>query len=126
MITPKIPMGRLIMKMERQPKTLVSQPPKVGPKAGPMMTPMPQYPRALPRSLGGKTSEIMVMPTGVSAPPPRACSTRAKMSTGRFHATPQSSDPTVKIPRDATYRFLVPMRSRIHEVRGIRVAKASI
>src|ERR1700733_6303960 len=95
--TAKIPTGRLIKKVQRQEKSSVSQPPSVGPIIGATTIPKPYKALAVPRWLGGKLSSKIDWAKGCMAPPPKPCSTRAKIRMGMLAATPQTKEASVKI-----------------------------
>ena len=86
-MTPRIPMGMLTRKIQRQLSSTVGQvtywtmmPPRVGPMAVARPETPPHTPMAAPRLPGGKTSETMLRVDGIIAAPPMPCRTRKAMS----------------------------------------------
>ncbi len=57
----------------------------------------PKMPMTLPMFCGPTACRMMVMPMGISMPPPMPWSTRKKISSPRFWETPHSIDATVNV-----------------------------
>ena len=74
------------------------QPPSVGPMMGATTTACANVAMAMPRFCGGKLSSMIACAMGTIAPPPTPCKMRARISIGRFHAMPHSTDASVNIP----------------------------
>ncbi len=68
---------------------------------------------------------MMVIPIGMSMPPPTPWTTRKKMSSPRFCEMPQSIDATVNVTMVMRYSRLVPQRSVAQPVSGITAPWAS-
>ena len=66
------------------------------------------------------------MPIGMSIPPPMPCSTRKKMSSPRFWASPQAIDASVKSAMVMRYSRFVPKRSVAQPVMGMTAPCASM
>ena len=58
----------------------ISQPPRIGPKIGPSSIGTPSTAITRPIRSGPAARVMIVMPSGISMPPPRPCSTRKAMS----------------------------------------------
>ncbi len=71
------------------------QPPMVGPRMGAATIPIPQKAIALPRSRPGNSSSSTACDSGCKPPPVVPCSTRKKISMGRFGASPHRMLDTV-------------------------------
>ncbi len=80
-ISATMPIGTLIRKIQCQLNEVTSQPPSVGPIAGATIAAMPHTAIARPCWRRGNISNTIVMPTGMSAPPPSPCRTRHRIST---------------------------------------------
>ena len=86
--------GRLIQKIDRQPRLSTSAPPSIGPAAIDTPKTAPQTPMARARSLGSvKVLATIDIATGLSIEPPRACSMREPTSAFAVGARLHSSDP---------------------------------
>ena len=91
-----MPMGRLIRKIQCQEATPISQPPRMGPKIGPRSIGMPSTAITRPTRSGPAARVRIVMPSGISMPPPRPWRTRKATSISSEVAVAQSTDPAVK------------------------------
>ena len=69
---------------------------------------------------------MIVMPSGMSMPPPRPCRARKPISIPIEVAMAHSVEPRVKSSSAVMYRRLVPNRSAAHPVIGMTVARASV
>ena len=94
--TARIPSGRLMKKIHRQPRLSVSHPPRTGPIAGPAMTPRPKSAWAIGRSSRGKASKTSDCALASKPPPVMPWITRAKISMPRLWEKPQASEARVK------------------------------
>ena len=65
------------------------------------------------------------MPTGITIPPPRPCSTRNAISEPADHASPHSSDPPANAATAVMNTRRVPKRSTAQPASGITDASAS-
>ena len=88
-----MPIGRLIRKIQCQLATSISQPPRIGPKIGPSSIGMPSTAITRPIRSGPAARVMIVMPSGISMPPPRPCSTRNAMSSSMLVAVAHSTEP---------------------------------
>ena len=79
-----------------------------------------------PMFWGPTARMMMVMPIGISIPPPRPCRTRKITSSGRFCATPHAIDASVKSAMVTRYRRLVPKRSLAQPAIGMTAPCASM
>ncbi len=76
--TATVPIGTLIRKIQCQDATSISQPPRIGPKIGPSSMGTPRIAMSLPIRAGPAARVMMVMPRGMSMPPPKPCRTRKR------------------------------------------------
>ena len=94
-----MPMGRLTRKIARQLTPVVSTPPRIGPSAVEMPVTAPHAPKATPRSRPWKVDARSASDVENSIAPPTPCSARDTISMTGSCATPQSSEPSVKITK---------------------------
>ncbi len=87
--------------------------------------PSPQKPIALPRCAGGNASSRIACDSGCMAPPVAPWIRRNTTSSGRFGASPQSSDEIVKPETDAISSRLRPKLRASHPVIGRMIALAT-
>ena len=73
-----MPIGRLIRKIQCQLAAWISQPPRIGPPIGPSSIGTPSTAITRPTRSGPAARVMIVMPSGISMPPPRPCSTRKR------------------------------------------------
>ena len=73
----------------------ISQPPMIGPRIGPSSIGTPRIAISRPIRCGPAALVMIVMPSGISMPPPRPCMTRNRMSTLIDSAIAQSTEPAV-------------------------------
>ncbi len=121
-----MPIGRLMKKIQRQEKSSTSQPPRIGPRIGPSIIGTPMMAMTRPTRPGPAARVRMVMPAGISMPPPSPCRTRKKISDSADQAAPQSAEPATNSAMASMYRRLVPKRSAAQPVIGITDASASV
>src|SRR5512140_610355 len=74
--TAAMPIGMLIKKTNRQPRSATSSPPREGPIARPAEMLMAFIPSAFPRSAGGKTAAISAKGTAIIMPAASPCRAR--------------------------------------------------
>jgi hypothetical protein len=86
----------LIRKIQCQDATSISQPPRIGPKMGPSSMGTPRIAMRRPIRAGPAARVMIVMPRGISIPPPSPCSTRKPMSIWIDWAVAHSAEPDVK------------------------------
>ena len=79
-----------------------------------------------PTRCGPAARVRIVMPSGISMPPPKPCRTRKKISDPADQASPDSIEPQTNRLIEVMYRRLVPKRSAAQPVIGITVASASV
>ena len=73
---------------------------------GATITPMENVAMATPRLFGGKLSSRIAWAMGTIAPPPAPCKMRARISVGRFHASPHNTEANVNIiTQESSTRF---------------------
>src|SRR5581483_1829474 len=125
-IRAQIPIGTLMKKIQRQDTSATSQPPRIGPRIGPSSIGTPMMLITRPIRFGPAARVRMVMPAGMTMPPPRPWRTRKTMIEVEDHASPDSEEPITNSAIDVMYRRLVPKRSAIQPVRGITVASARV
>ena len=75
-----MPIGRLMKKIQRQEALSTSQPPRIGPRIGPSSIGTPMIAITRPTRCGPAARVRIVMPHGISMPPPRPCRTRKAIS----------------------------------------------
>jgi len=87
---------------------------------------MPRIAIRRPIRFGPAALVMIVMPSGMSIPPPSPWRTRNAMSISMDDAAAQSAEPAVKSTRASMYSRLVPNRSAAQPVSGMTVASASV
>ena len=87
------PIGRLMKKIQRQETSSTSQPPRIGPRIGPSSIGTPMIAITRPTRCGPAARVRIVMPAGISMPPPRPCRTRKAISDSADQARPDSTEP---------------------------------
>ena len=97
-----MPIGTLMRKIQCQLATSMSQPPRIGPKIGPSSIGTPRIAMRRPIRAGPAARVMIVMPSGMSIPPPRPWSTRKPMSISIDTAVAHSAEPAVKRPTART------------------------
>ena len=125
-VSAAMPIGRLMKKIQRQETSSTSQPPRIGPRIGPSSIGTPMMLMTRPTRPGPAARVRIVMPRGISMPPPSPCRTRKAINDSADHAAPESSEPARKSVIESRYRRLVPKRSAAQPVAGITVASASV
>ena len=93
--TARMPIGTLIRKIQCQLATSISQPPMIGPKIGPSSMGTPSTAITRPSRSGPAARVMIVMPSGISMPPPRPCRMRKPTSISRLCAVAQAAEPSV-------------------------------
>nr|WP_255523311.1 hypothetical protein [Blastococcus sp. TML/M2B] len=93
---------------------------------GPSSIGMPSTAMSRPIRSGPAARVMIVMPSGISMPPPRPCRTRKAISISIEVATAHSTEPAVNRNSAARYSRLVPNRSAAQPVSGMTVARASV
>ena len=71
-----MPIGRLMRKIQCHEALSIRAPPRIGPKIGPSSIGMPSTAITRPTRSGPAARVRIVMPSGMSMPPPRPWSTR--------------------------------------------------
>ncbi len=118
----------LIRKIQCQLATSISQPPMIGPRIGPSSIGTPRIAISRPIRCGPAARVMIVMPTGMSMPPPRPCRTRKTIRPSMLQAVAHSAEPATNSAMADMYSRLVPNRSaaqprqRDHGGQGQRVA----
>ena len=87
-----MPIGRLMKKIQCQLATSISQPPRIGPAIGPSSIGTPRTAITRPIRAGPAALVMIVMPSGISMPPPRPWKTRKVISEPMFQASPQAME----------------------------------
>ena len=77
------------------------------------------------RSCGGKARKSIVLPTGVSMPPPTPWMMRKAIIDSRFQERAQSAEPNTKTTSAKMNTFFVPRRSPSQPDAGIQIARLS-
>ena len=91
-----MPIGTLMRKIQCQLATSMSQPPRMGPKIGPSSIGTPRIAMSRPIRAGPAARVMIVMPSGMSMPPPSPCSTRKPMRNSIDPAVAHRAEPAVK------------------------------
>ncbi len=121
-----MPIGTLIRKIQCQLAMPISQPPRIGPAIGPSSMGTPRTAITRPTRSGPAARVMIVMPRGISIPPPRPWTTRNAISGPMPQAVAQSTEPQTKSTIDMMKSRLVPNRSAAQPVIGMTVASASV
>ncbi len=82
-------------KIQCQLAMSMSQPPRIGPKIGPSSIGTPSTAITRPTRSGPAARVMIVMPTGISMPPPSPWSTRNATSSSMLVAVAHSTEPAV-------------------------------
>ena len=90
------PSGMFTRKIQCHEAMSISQPPRMGPKIGPSSIGTPSTAITRPIRCGPAARVMIVMPSGISMPPPRPWSTRKRVSISTVVAAAHSSEPAVK------------------------------
>ena len=90
------PIGTLMRKIQCQLALWISQPPRIGPAIGPSSMGTPRIAMRRPIRFGPAALVMIVIPSGMSMPPPRPWSTRKLMSMPIEVAAAHSAEPAVK------------------------------
>ena len=83
-------------KIQRQDAASTSQPPRIGPKIGPSSIGTPITAITRPTRCGPAARVRIVMPSGISMPPPKPWRTRKEISEPADQASPESTEPLTK------------------------------
>ena len=121
-----IPIGMLMKKIQRQETSSTSQPPRIGPTIGPSSIGTPMTLMIRPTRCGPAARVRIVMPAGMSIPPPRPWRTRKTISDSADQARPDRIEPHRNSASDSMYSRFVPKRSAAQPVTGMTVASASV
>ena len=84
----RIPIGRLMKKIQRQETSSTSQPPRIGPRIGAISIGTPSTPITRPIRCGPAFLVMIVITAGMTIPPPIPCRTRNRISEPALHARP--------------------------------------
>ncbi len=95
------PMGRLMRKIQGQPKWSTRYPPRGGPTLRPAYTAMTLMPRARPRSRAGKALVTMAAEVALSRAPPTPWMIRLATSVAPSTDRAAAPEPRVKMSRPA-------------------------
>ncbi len=119
------PIGTLTRKIQRQPIHSVIRPPTSGPIATAPPVVAPQIPKAVPRSLPWNSWASRASETANIVAPPTPWRPRATMRKFAVGATPQSSEPPVKITIPSAKIRLRPSRSASEPAVSVSAASES-
>ena len=103
----------------------MSAPPSAGPIAGASSIGTPTSAITRPIRSGPAARARIVIPTGITIPPPSPCSARNAISEPADHASPHSSELAAKVATAVMNTVRVPNRSTAHPATGITAASAS-
>ena len=119
------PIGTFRKKISRHDALSTKAPPMIGPSAGASSigTPTSAITRPI-RSCPAARARI-VIPVGMTIPPPRPWSTRNAISEPALQASPHSVEPSTNSATAPMNTRRVPKRSTIQPVSGITAASAS-
>ena len=92
---------------------------------GATTTPCVKMAMAVPRLFAGKLSSSTACAMGTIAPPPAPCKMRARISIGRFNATPHNTEANVNIAMHQIRTRLRPNRFPSQPVIGRMMALAT-
>ncbi len=120
-----MPTGTLTVKIQRQETSCTRYPPRIGPATGASSIGTPMMPRTRPTRCGPAAWVRIVMPAGISMPPPRPWTTRNAIRLWADHASPHRVEPSTNRATDVRNSRFVPNRSAAHPVSGMTVASAS-
>src|ERR1051326_6155469 len=81
---------------------------------GPTMTPTPNIAWPMPTSFGGNASKSVACAVDKSAPPPKPCTTRQKISAPSECAAPQKNEAKTNSAIDPVRYFLRPKYADSH------------
>ena len=81
-------------KIQCQLAASISQPPRIGPPIGPSSIGTPSIAISRPIRCGPAALVMIIMPSGISIPPPRPCSTRKPISMLMLEAREHSAEPS--------------------------------
>ena len=126
LISATMPIGTLMKKIQCQLATSISQPPRIGPRIGPSSIGIPMTAITRPTRSGPAALVSIVMPSGMSMPPPSPCSTRKVISAVMFQDNPHRIEPIKNAVSAPMYSRLVPNRSAAQPVTGMTVASAKV
>ena len=125
-----MPIGRLTMKIERQPlpsrSMSTSVPPMIGPSTADRPMTGPNVPQTLPISEGGNRSFMRPKPWGSIIAPNTPCSTRDPISMSGDCATAHDSEASVKPPIPTSSIRLRPKMSPSRPPVSSSTARASV
>ena len=88
-----MPIGTLIRKIQCQLAASISQPPRIGPQIGPSSIGTPSTAITRPTRCGPAAWVMIVMPSGMSMPPPRPWIIRKAIRDSIDHAVLHSTEP---------------------------------
>ena len=112
--------------MSRHEKSCTNHPPSTGPTAGASSIGMPKIPMTRPMFWGPTARMMMVIPIGISMPPPSPWRTRKNTSSGSVCATPHAIEASVNRAIVTRYSRFVPKRSLAHPAIGMTAPCASM
>jgi hypothetical protein len=113
-------------KIHSQLSASVKTPPRSTPAAAPKPPTAPQTPRAMLRSFPSTKVVIRIeSAAGAMAAAPSPCRARAPISDGSFHASPASSEATLKSASPRTNMRRRPTRSAVRPPRSRKPPKKS-
>ena len=101
-------------------------PPRNGPMSGPISAGIVTKFIAMSISERGNVLTSAVRPTGVIMAPPIPWAIRATTSSGTFGARPQASEPNMNSSIASANTRLVPKRSAIHPLIGMKTARHNV
>ena len=101
------------------------RPPIVGPRIGASIIGIDTMLITRPIRVGPAAPAIIIIPSGISIPPPTPWTTRKMISSVAEVEMPQSIDPPVNSTSEITYIRRAPKRSAAQPVRGITAARES-
>jgi hypothetical protein len=124
--SPSIPIGRLRKKIVRQGSQWTMTPPMNGPSNGPISAGITTKFMAASISDFGKVRTSASRPTGVIIAPPMPWMTREATNMCVLTDNPHASDPIVKSATAHVNTRLVPNRSAIQPLMGMKTARHNV
>ena len=96
-----MPIGMLIKKTQCHEAISINQPPRIGPMMGPSSIGMPSTAMTEPTRSGPAARVMIIMPMGMSRPPPKPWITRNATSDPMFQARAHRIEPMRNRTSDA-------------------------
>ncbi len=122
---PSAPIGTLRKKIQRHDAYVVMKPPSGGPRTGAISPGVVMNAIARSKSALAVLRSTTSRPTGTIIAPPIPCTMRANVNSGRFCASPQSTDESVNRTIALAKIVREPKRSATQPLTGMKTASVS-